>query len=241
MKVAPLSCKHPLRPILGAPGAVSGGGEKSKTGEKKIRAKKSQERDFLRPNFFSPVLDFSPSPLTARGSPRMPKTMQFFTAWFDIGKYRDCNVYPLKYTLEWVNVFSPGIFKQFFSGVSGAPFDSLLDSKTFNSTRCFFLSLGFPFPTQNLTLKERKRRKHQKILNLRVQPAGGRSFSLMGNVTFSNRFNTVFWSTFPSPLQRNLQYLLQKENSVEVPKALHKIKHVLRLFLCHLFEATYSF
>ena len=30
--------------ILGDPGAVSGGGEKSKTGEKKIRAKKSQER-----------------------------------------------------------------------------------------------------------------------------------------------------------------------------------------------------
>ena len=26
---------------------------------------------FLRPNFFSPVLDFSPSPLTAPGSPRM--------------------------------------------------------------------------------------------------------------------------------------------------------------------------
>ena len=30
--------------ILGDPGAVSGGGEKSKNGRKKIRAKKSQER-----------------------------------------------------------------------------------------------------------------------------------------------------------------------------------------------------
>ena len=34
-----------LIPILGDPGAVSGDGEKSKTGEKKIRAKKSQERE----------------------------------------------------------------------------------------------------------------------------------------------------------------------------------------------------
>ena len=40
---------HPRRPR-----GVSGDGEKSKTGE-----------------FFSPVLDFSPSPLTAPGSPRM--------------------------------------------------------------------------------------------------------------------------------------------------------------------------
>ena len=31
--------------ILGDPGAVSGDGEKSKTGEKKIRVKKSQERE----------------------------------------------------------------------------------------------------------------------------------------------------------------------------------------------------
>ena len=31
--------------ILGDPGAVSGGGKKSKTGEKKIHAKKSQERE----------------------------------------------------------------------------------------------------------------------------------------------------------------------------------------------------
>ena len=31
--------------ILGDPGAVSGGGEKSKNGRKKIRAKKSQERE----------------------------------------------------------------------------------------------------------------------------------------------------------------------------------------------------
>ena len=39
---------------------------------KKIRAKKSQL-----PNFFSPVLDFSPSPLTAPGSPRMHLIIQF--------------------------------------------------------------------------------------------------------------------------------------------------------------------
>ena len=31
--------------ILGDPGAVSGDGEKSKTGDKKIQAKKSQERE----------------------------------------------------------------------------------------------------------------------------------------------------------------------------------------------------
>ena len=31
--------------ILGDPGSVSGGGEKSKTGEKKFRVKKSQERE----------------------------------------------------------------------------------------------------------------------------------------------------------------------------------------------------
>ena len=51
------------------------------TGKSLKRAKKSQERKeelffafltFLRPNFSSPVLDFSPSPLTAPGSPRMP-------------------------------------------------------------------------------------------------------------------------------------------------------------------------
>ena len=35
---------HSIGPILGDPGAVSGGGEKSKHGRKKIRAKKSQER-----------------------------------------------------------------------------------------------------------------------------------------------------------------------------------------------------
>ena len=40
---------------------------------KKIQAKKSQERvlDFSSPEFFLSVLDFSPSPLTAPGSPRM--------------------------------------------------------------------------------------------------------------------------------------------------------------------------
>ena len=37
------------------------------------------------------------------------KTRQFFTAWFDIGNYRYCNVYLLKYTLEWVNTLSAGI------------------------------------------------------------------------------------------------------------------------------------
>ena len=56
--------------ILGDPGAVSGDGEKSKTGEKKFGRRKVKNA-FLRPNFFSPVLDFSPSPLTAPGSPRM--------------------------------------------------------------------------------------------------------------------------------------------------------------------------
>ena len=34
-----------IETILGDPGAVSGGGEKSKNGRKKIRAKKSQERE----------------------------------------------------------------------------------------------------------------------------------------------------------------------------------------------------
>ena len=61
--------------ILGDPGAVSGGGKKSKTGEKKISAKESQEllRSwlFFARIFFSPVLDFFPPPLTAPGSPRM--------------------------------------------------------------------------------------------------------------------------------------------------------------------------
>ena len=48
---------HPHRD----PGAVSGDREKSITGEK------NSGED----NFFSPVLDFSPSPLTDPGSPRM--------------------------------------------------------------------------------------------------------------------------------------------------------------------------
>ena len=60
--------------ILGDPGAVSGDGEKSKTGEKKFGRRKVLT--FLRPNFFSPVLDFSPSPLTAPGSPRMQLSVQ---------------------------------------------------------------------------------------------------------------------------------------------------------------------
>ena len=45
--------------ILGDPGAVSGDGEKSKTGEKKFGRRKVKNEDF------------SPSPLTAPGSPRM--------------------------------------------------------------------------------------------------------------------------------------------------------------------------
>ena len=47
--------------ILGDPGAVSGGRESLIGRKKKIRAKKSQERDFLtflRPNFFLARLDF---------------------------------------------------------------------------------------------------------------------------------------------------------------------------------------
>ena len=55
--------QHVICFILGDPGAVSGGGEKSKNGRKKIRAKKSQERGtFLHPNFFSPVLRLFPVP-----------------------------------------------------------------------------------------------------------------------------------------------------------------------------------
>ena len=61
-----LFLKNKLGTILGDPGAVSGDGEKSKTGEK----------NFGRPKFFSPVLDFSPSPLTAPGSPRMARNRQ---------------------------------------------------------------------------------------------------------------------------------------------------------------------
>ena len=68
--------------ILGDPGVVSGDGEMSKTGGKKFgRRKVKNEKKrlffsfltFLRPNFFSPVLDIFPSPLTAPGSPRMPR------------------------------------------------------------------------------------------------------------------------------------------------------------------------
>ena len=63
------------KPILGDPGAVSGDGEKSLKRAKKIRAKKSL-LDFSLPEFFLPVLDFSSSPLTAPGSPRMCKTLR---------------------------------------------------------------------------------------------------------------------------------------------------------------------
>ena len=68
--------------ILGDPGAVSGGGKKSKRARKKIgrRKVKNENRSpgllfsfltFLRPIFFLARLDFFPPPLTAPGSPRM--------------------------------------------------------------------------------------------------------------------------------------------------------------------------
>ena len=41
----------------------------SKIGRRKV--KNASVLDFSSPDFFSPVLDFSPSPLTAPGSPRM--------------------------------------------------------------------------------------------------------------------------------------------------------------------------
>ena len=50
------------RNILGDPGAVSGDGEKKLF---------SSFLTFLHPNFFFARFDFSPSPLTAPGSPRM--------------------------------------------------------------------------------------------------------------------------------------------------------------------------
>ena len=62
--------------ILGDPGAVSGGGKKSK----RARKKKSQERekeplslalDLSSPEFFLARLDFFPPHQTAPGSPRM--------------------------------------------------------------------------------------------------------------------------------------------------------------------------
>ena len=65
--------------LLGDPGAVSGGGKKSKRERKKFgRRKVKNEKKlffsfltFLRPNFFLARLDFFPPPLTAPGSPRM--------------------------------------------------------------------------------------------------------------------------------------------------------------------------
>ena len=57
-----------IKRILGDPGAVSGVGKKSKTGEEKIRAKKSQERlflpflTFLRANFFLARFRLFPAP-----------------------------------------------------------------------------------------------------------------------------------------------------------------------------------
>ena len=50
--------------ILGDPGSVCGTGEKSKRARKKFGQRKV--------NFFLARLDFSPAPLTAPGSPRMP-------------------------------------------------------------------------------------------------------------------------------------------------------------------------
>ena len=65
--------------ILGDPGAVSGGGKKSK------RARKTDPGEFLtfiRPNFFVARLDFFPPPLTAPGSPRMCCTVRPTNIWF---------------------------------------------------------------------------------------------------------------------------------------------------------------
>ena len=65
--------------ILGDPGAVSGGREKSKQARKKFGRRKVKKENkllfsfltFLRPNFFLACLDFFLPPLTAPGSPRM--------------------------------------------------------------------------------------------------------------------------------------------------------------------------
>ena len=43
------------RPILGDPGAVTGGEEKSWNGGEKIQAKKIKNETFLSQNFFSPA------------------------------------------------------------------------------------------------------------------------------------------------------------------------------------------
>ena len=56
--------------ILGDPGAVSGGGKKSKRARNKFGRRKVKNA-ILRPNFFLAHLDFFPPPLTAPGSPRM--------------------------------------------------------------------------------------------------------------------------------------------------------------------------
>ena len=75
-----LGCRRRVT-ILGDPGAVSGGREKSSGREKNSGEEKSRRRiragalilllDFSSPEFFSRPLDFSLSPLTAPGSPRM--------------------------------------------------------------------------------------------------------------------------------------------------------------------------
>ena len=58
LQVPPTILQH----ILGDPGAVSGGGKKSKRARKKIRVQKSQERPFLHPNFFSRPFRLFPAP-----------------------------------------------------------------------------------------------------------------------------------------------------------------------------------
>ena len=52
------------------PGKGLNGREKN-SGEEKSRRRRRARLTFLRPNFFLTRLDFSPSPLTAPGSPRM--------------------------------------------------------------------------------------------------------------------------------------------------------------------------
>ena len=76
MKKAKSHCSAYSDPlgILGDPGAVSGGGKKSKRARKKFLT-------FLRPNFFLARLDIFPPPLTAPGSPSMPSRQSGQDSW----------------------------------------------------------------------------------------------------------------------------------------------------------------
>ena len=85
---------HPRRPRT-----VSGGQEKVQTGEKKIRAKKSQERreelfssflTFLRPNFLLALLDFFPPPTNC---PWVSEDGQMYQANVSTQEYFSCKEY----------------------------------------------------------------------------------------------------------------------------------------------------